>query len=83
MGTTDIIMIVGGMMVSVISYFLKTTMDDLKNVKEMSFDTKNKLAVLENDHINKHNSLSDKFDELKLALMELTKELKELNKRDK
>lgn len=83
MGTIEILTMIGGVMLTIIGYFLKSTMDDLKSVKLMSFETKNKLALLENDSINKFNNMSDKFDELKLALNELTKELKELNKRVK
>lgn len=83
MQTIDILTMIGGVMIAIIGYFLKTTMEDLKSVKLMSFETKNKLAILENDHINKHANLSDKFEELKAAITELTKELKELNKRVK
>lgn len=83
MATIDILTLIGGVMLSVIGYFLKATMDDLKSVKAQSFETKNKLALLENDSINKYNNLSDKFDDLKGAIVELTKEIKDLNKRVK
>jgi hypothetical protein len=83
MEVIDILTIIGGLMLSVIGYFLKNTMDDLKSVKSVSFETKNKLALLENDSINKYNNLSEKFDDLKGALIDLTKEIKELNKRVK
>lgn len=72
---------IGGMMFTIIGYFLKSTMEDLKSVKLLTYETKNKLDILQNDHINKHAALTDKFDELKQALNELTKELKELNKK--
>jgi hypothetical protein len=72
---------IGGMMLTVVGYFLKSTMDDLKSVKLLTYETKNKLDILQNDHINKHANLTDKFDELKQALNDLTKELKELNKK--
>jgi hypothetical protein len=74
---------IGGMMLTVVGYFLKSTMDDLKSVKLLTYETKNKLDILQNDHINKHANLTDKFDELKQALNELTKELKELNKKSR
>lgn len=77
----DILTLIGGVMLTIIGYFLKSTMDDLKSVKLLSYETKNKLDILQNDHINKHANLTDKFDELRLALNELTKELKELNKK--
>lgn len=83
METIDILTLVGGAMLSIIGYFLKATMDDLKSVKSTTFETKNKLALLENDSINKYNNLSDKFDDLKGAIVELTKEIKDLNKRVK
>ena len=77
----NLLTIIGGVMLAVIGYFLKSTMEDLKSVKLLSFETKNKLALLENDSVNKYNNLSDKFDDLKSALIDLTKEIKELNNR--
>jgi hypothetical protein len=77
----DILTLIGGVMMTILGYFLKSTMDDLKSVKLLTYETKNKLDILQNDHINKHANLTDKFDELKTALNELTKELKELNKK--
>lgn len=79
----NILTFIGGLMLAVIGYFLKETMNDLKSVKATSFETKNKLALLENDSINKYNNLSEKFDDLKSALVDLTKEIKEMNKRIK
>jgi hypothetical protein len=81
MAMIDILTLIGGIMLTIIGYFLKNTMDDLKSVKLLTYETKNKLDILQNDHINKHANLTDKFDELKQALNELTKELKELNKK--
>jgi predicted nucleic acid-binding Zn-ribbon protein len=79
----DILTLIGGVMLSIIGYFLKNTMNELKEVKTTSFETKNKLALLENDSINKYTNLSGKFDDLKGALVELTKEIKEMNRRIK
>jgi hypothetical protein len=81
MAMIDILTLIGGVMLTIIGYFLKSTMDDLRSVKLLTYETKNKLDILQNDHINKHANLTDKFDELKQALNELTKELKELNKK--
>lgn len=79
----DILTLIGGVMLSVIGYFLKSTMDELKSVKNLTYETKNQLDILKNDHVNKYANISDKFDELKSAVVELTKEIKELNKRVK
>lgn len=79
----DLLTAIGGIMLAVIGYFLKATMSELKDVKNMSYATKNQLDILKNDHINKYANMTDKFDELKSAVIELTKEIKELNKRTK
>jgi len=83
MDIMTILTMIGGLMFTIIGYFLKYTMDDLKSVKILSYETKSKLEVLQNDHMNKHANLTDKFDELKTALNDLTKELKELNIKSK
>ena len=79
----DILTLIGGIMLSVIGYFLKATMEELKSVKNLTYETKNQLDILKNDHINKYANITDKFDELKSAVVDLTKEIKELNKRVK
>jgi len=73
-------MYVIGIAVAIIGYFLRQTMDDLKTTKEVSYDTRNKLAVIENDYLNKHSHLSDKFEELYGAVKDLTLEIKSLTK---
>jgi hypothetical protein len=66
--------------IAVIGYFLKQTMEDLRKVKDLSYENKNKLSVMENDYLNKHNHLSEKFDELYGAVKDLTVEIKSLTK---
>lgn len=79
----DIFTGIGGIMISIVSYFLKNTMDELKSVKELGYSTKSELDILKNDHINKYSNISEKFDGLKDAVVELTKEIKELNNKTK
>jgi len=83
MTTIDILTMIGGVMLAIIGYFLKATMAELKEVKELSYKTKNQLDILKNDHTNKYDNLTGKFDELKTAVIDLTKEIKELNKRSR
>lgn len=78
-----VLTMIGGLMLTVIGYFLKGTMDELKEIKVLSYKTKSDLELLKNDHINKYANISEKFDSLKDAVVELTKEIKELNKRSK
>jgi dsDNA-specific endonuclease/ATPase MutS2 len=83
MQTIDILTTIGGIMLAIIGYFLKNTMEDLKRVKEVTYETKNKVAVIENDYINKIDALNDKFDLLATSLKELNQSIKELNNRIK
>lgn len=69
--------------ISIIGYFLKQTMNDLKETKDLTNKTKSELDVLKTDHINKHESMSDKFDDLKDSIITLTKEIKELTSKIK
>ena len=78
-----ILTVVGGIMLSIIGYFLRATMEELKQIKELSYKTKGDLDLLKNDHNNKYSNMSDKMEELKGAVVDLTKEIKELNKRVK
>lgn len=79
----ELLTIIGGIMLGIIGFFLRQTMSDLKSVKIMSYENKSKIEVLEKEHIIRHQNLSEKFDELKLTMSELIKEIKELNKRIK
>jgi hypothetical protein len=79
----NILTAIGGIMLGIIGYFLKATMSELKSVKDLSYTTKNQLDILKNDHVNKYANITDKFDELKAAVVDLTREIKELNKRVK
>jgi len=76
--TNMIMSTVIGIIVGVGGYFLKKTMDDLDKTKELSNKTATELEVLKTDHLNKHEHLSDKFDDLKDSIVVLTKEIKEL-----
>lgn len=72
---------IGGVMLSVIGYFLRETMKDLKEVKTQSYENKNRIDLLEREYMLRFDNLTDKFDELKLTMSELIKEIKALNNR--
>ena len=78
-----ILLFMGGVIVAIIGYFLRKTMDDLEKVKTLSSKTKSELDVLQNDHDNKHLHLSGKFDDLKDSIVLLTREIKELTNKIK
>jgi peptidoglycan hydrolase CwlO-like protein len=77
----ELLMLLGGLIFSVLGFFLKRTMDELKDVKAMSYDNKSQIDLLKLDYKNKVDNLTEKFDELKLTMSELIKEIKELNRR--
>jgi hypothetical protein len=81
MDTMGLLTFIGGLSISIIGYFLKHTMADLRSVKEIAYDTKAKLSVLENDYINKIAQLNNKFDILNESIKELTKEIKNINRK--
>lgn len=83
MGFSELFFAIGGIGLGIISYFLRGALNELREVKEMAIDTKQKLAVLETDYINKVAQLNEKIDDLQDVIKELTKELKEYNNKIK
>ncbi len=77
----ELLTVIGGIMLSVVGFFLKRTMDELKEVKIVAYKTKTKVEVIEKDYINKVENLNEKFDMLYDAVKELTSEIKTLNQR--
>ena len=77
----ELLTVIGGIMLSVGGFFLKRTMDELKEVKIVAYKTKTKVEVIEKDYINKVENLNEKFDMLYDAVKELTTEIKTLNQR--
>jgi peptidoglycan hydrolase CwlO-like protein len=76
----QLLLMLGGLSISVIGYFLKSALSEIREVKIMAIETKQKLAVLEVDYLNKVSSLNDKIDSLQETIKDLTRELKEYNK---
>jgi len=69
-----------GTLLAIIGYFLKSTMDDLRKVKDIAYGNQSELSVLKNDHINKYDHLTEKFDKLCDSVKDLTNEIKLLNR---
>lgn len=76
----NVLTMIGGLMLTIIGFFLKKTMDELKDVKVLAADTATKLQVLQRDHELQLEYLGDRFDDLQEAVKDLTKEIKELTK---
>jgi hypothetical protein len=78
MGGIEIIGIVGGCMLAVVSYFLKRTMDEIKEIKDLAVGTKSRVEVLESESLLKNQYLNEKFDNLSATMKDLTQEIKSL-----
>lgn len=78
---TTILLWIGAILITVIGYFLKQTMEDLKTFKTMAIETKTKLSLLELDHSNKYTHLNEKIDALSDSIKDLINEVKDLNKK--
>jgi len=74
-----IIKITFGIIISIISFFLKRTFDDIKTLQQQNIQQEKELELLKLDSLNKYNRLEEKFDELYSAVKDLTKEIKSLN----
>lgn len=83
METNELLVLIGGVMLAVIGWFLKETMADLKKVKEKTYQNATKLEVLEAEYMSKINNLNEKFDMLYVGIKDLTKEISKLNERIK
>lgn len=83
MDTISILTLIGGIMVTIIGWFLRQTMSELKEVKILATTTSTKLEVLQRDHDLQVQYLGERMDDLYDALKDLTTEIKELNKKIK
>jgi uncharacterized membrane-anchored protein YhcB (DUF1043 family) len=70
-----VIVIVAGIIIGIISYFLNRTIAELDKVKANSENNTIRISLVENNHTH----LTDKFDLLYDAVRDLTQEIKNLN----
>lgn len=70
---------VGGILLGIIGFFLRKTLEDVKDLKVIVYSTERDLAIQKTDHLNKYNRLEEKFDDLYSAVKDLTLEIKSLN----
>lgn len=80
MSVMDFLVGLGGISISVMGYFLKSSLNELKEVQRDMNEVIKKVAVIESDYINKFNNLTEKFDELHDVIKDLTREIKDLTR---
>lgn len=83
MDALTVLTFIGGIMLTIIGWFLRQTMMELKEVKILATTTSTKLEVLQRDHDLQLQYLGERFDDLYDAVKDLTSEIKELNKKMK
>lgn len=74
----SIYVFLGGIIVAIIGYFLRKTMEKLEETEKACIIIRKDLDVLKKDHDNKHEYLTEKFDDLKDSIVVLTNEIKQL-----
>lgn len=79
----EILTFIGGVMLSIIGYFLRNTMKELQECKRVTYKIETEVKVLQNDYANKVVHLNEKMDTLADSIKELNDNLKELNKKIK
>ena len=76
--TSALAMLIFGVLISIIGYFLKETMDDLKDVQNMAQETKIDLGLVKLDNKNKYDNLLEKIEQLFDTNKEIISELKQI-----
>ena len=79
--TSALAMLIFGVLISIIGYFLKETMEDLKDVQNMAQETKIDLGLVKLDTKNKYDNLLEKISELSETNKEIISELKQIKEK--
>ena len=79
--TSALVMLIFGVLISIIGYFLKETMEDLKDVQNMAQETKIDLGLVKLDTKNKYDNLLEKISELSETNKEIISELKQIKEK--
>ncbi len=81
MNTEQLLLIIGGILISIVGYFLIKTMDKLTTTTDKTDKNVGDIALLKQETSLKHERLEEKLDDLKDVIVILTDEIKTLNKR--
>lgn len=81
MNITDILVLLIGGLVTIIGYFLTKTMNKLDETAVKTDINSGAIALLKQETSLKHDRLEEKLDDLKDVIVELTDEIKTLNKK--
>jgi peptidoglycan hydrolase CwlO-like protein len=75
----EMLIFLGGLSISIIGYFLRSSMNELKEVKKVAYNNLTKLQVIENDYLNKIDSLNNRIELLYKAIDKLSDKIDHLD----
>ena len=81
MNIEQLLIIIGGVLLTIVGYFLTKTMDKLTKTSEKTDKNTGDIALLKQETGLKHERLEEKLDDLKDVIVILTDEIKTLNKK--
>jgi phage-related minor tail protein len=79
----DFLVLIGGISISVIGYFLKNALNEVKEVKSITYDNKSKIELLEKEYMLRIERLNEKIELLYSAIDKLNDNIDRLASRIK
>jgi len=79
----DFLVLIGGLSISVIGYFLKNALNEVKEVKTITYDNKSKIELLEKEYMLRIERLNEKITMLYDAIDKLNDNIDRLAERIK
>lgn len=83
MDFNQFLVLIGGISISVIGYFLRNAMSELKEVKEISYTNRNKIDLLEKEYMLKIERLNEKVEMLYEVIDRLSRNVEKLSEKIK
>lgn len=75
----DFLVLIGGLSISVMGYFLREALSDLKQVKEVTYTNRSKIDLLEKEYMLKIERLNEKIVLLYDAIDKLNENIMRLS----
>lgn len=83
MDFNQFLVLIGGISISVIGYFLRNAMSELKEVKEISYTNRSKIDLLEKEYMLKIERLNEKVEMLYEVIDRLSRNVEKLSEKIK
>ena len=75
----DFLVLIGGLSISIMGYFLREALSDLKQVKEVTYTNRSKIDLLEKEYMLKIERLNEKIVLLYDAIDKLNENIMRLS----